>query len=392
MEKPLQHRNFHKILAVYLVGFFFALQWAIPVFYNSSFLNQFISEKRVALIYALGSILSIVFIILTPKFLKKYGNYEMTLVFLLFEFIALIGLIFSTSLVSAALFFVLYFAMGSVLILSIDIFLDGVTSHTLTGTVRGIMLTSMNVAWALSPLFAGFLLRDKGFSILYIISSVLILFIMFIVRTEFKDFKDDTYEKMSIMKGLKDVAKSKNLRGAFFSNYLLHFFYTWMVIYTPIYLYNSIGFSWPEVGLILSIMLLPFIFIEIPLGRIADNKIGEKEILIAGFIVMAGFTAILSFIKSDSLIIWAGVLFLTRIGASMAEIMSETYFFKIIKEKEIHLISFFRTLKPISYLTSSLFAVAFITIFEVEIKYLFVILAIVMILSLRPILKIRDTL
>ena len=50
------------------------------------------------------------------------------------------------------------------------------------------------------------------------------------------------------------------------------------------------------------------------------------------------------------------LLFLTRIGASLVEMMSEAYFFKHVEAKSTDLISLFRNTRPISYLVAPIVA------------------------------------
>src|SRR5690606_23149335 len=109
-------------------------------------------------------------------------------------------------------------------------------------------------------------------------------------------------------------------------DFVLRFFYAWMVIYTPLYLHNYIGLEWSSIGVIFTIMLIPFALFELPLGTLADRVYGEKEILIAGLAIMSISTISLFFITSSAFVVWSVALFLTRVGASAVEIMSETYF------------------------------------------------------------------
>ena len=41
-----------------------------------------------------------------------------------------------------------------------------------------------------------------------------------------------------------------------------------MIIYTPIYLHEHLLLGWDQIGFIFTIMLLPFIILEFPLGNI----------------------------------------------------------------------------------------------------------------------------
>lgn len=104
---------------------------------------------------------------------------------------------------------------------------------------------------------------------------------------------------------------------------------------------------------------------------------------------MAVSTATMSFINGADLWIWALILFITRIGASMVEIMSETYFFKKVNSKNIDIIGFYRAARPIAYVVSPILASIYLKFFDV--KYIFLLLGILMFFGLKYSLNIRDT-
>src|SRR3989338_8094593 len=101
-------------------------------------------------------------------------------------------------------------------------------------------------------------------------------------------------------------------------------------------------------------MLLPFVLLQYPLGKIADTKLGEKEIMAGGFLIMAGTTAALTLITTGTWWVWALALFATRVGASMVEDMSSIYFFKKTDERHAELVSFFQMVSPLSYVLGPL--------------------------------------
>ena len=83
------------------------------------------------------------------------------------------------------------------------------------------------------------------------------------------------------------------------------------------------------------------------------------------------------------------ILFITRIGASMVEIMSETYFFKKIDSSQIQIISVFRTAKPFAYVIGPVVATALL--YFVEFKFIFMVLGFLMFYGLRFSLALKDT-
>ncbi len=171
--------------------------------------------------------------------------------------------------------------------------------------------------------------------------------------------------------------------------FLLHFFYSWMVVFSPLYLHEVLGVSWSHIGIMFTIMLLPFALFEYPLGKIADKKIGEKEILVLGFLIISISLAFFAFNPGTSLVLLTLILFLTRTGASMVEIMSETYFFKKIDRADSELISIFRYTSPLAYLIGPLLATIILQMFSYQI--LFATLSVIVLLGTYFSHEIKDT-
>ena len=203
-----------------------------------------------------------------------------------------------------------------------------------------------------------------------------------------RDFKDPGYKKMPVGRTIKYFLRNKHISKIYILNFILKFFFAWMIIYTPIYLHEYIGFGWSQIGLIFTIMLLPFVILEFPLGMWSD-KIGEKEMLLAGFSISALFTLVIPFIPEPRLWLWAGVLFATRVGAATIEVMSENYFFKLVREENADAISFFRNTGPLSYIIAPLLAIP-ILLFVPSFEYLFYILGAILLVGLLITLRIKD--
>jgi MFS family permease len=135
-------------------------------------------------------------------------------------------------------------------------------------------------------------------------------------------------------------------------------------------------------------MLTPFVFIEAPLGWLAD-KIGEKALMTAGFIVMAVSTGMIAFVTDHNPYIWAGILFMTRVGAAMVEVMSDTYFFKHVDATKPHVISFSRMTRPCAYVVAPVAATLLFLVLDM--KGLFIFLGLLMFYGLRYSLSMKDT-
>ena len=180
-----------------------------------------------------------------------------------------------------------------------------------------------------------------------------------------------------------------SLHKIFACAFILNFFYTWMVIYTPIFLHDHVGFSLGAIGMIMGIALFPFVLTQAFWGKISDKFWGQKEILTAGFLITGLSTIIIGLYDIKNLYFWIAILFMTRIGASMIEVMVETYLFKKINEKNTDIMSAYRATLPLAYIISPVVASVFLIFFDVP--NMFILLGVIVIVGIRYSLSLKDT-
>ncbi|MFA5652405.1 MAG: MFS transporter [Candidatus Paceibacterota bacterium] len=377
------------LFILYILGFIFAFTSALPAYINSSFLGSLTSEQAIGIFYTIGSIFSLTILILLPKILKKYGNYKVTVFLAILYFLNFLGLAFIQNTYLVLFCFLISGAMSTAIYFNLDVFIEHNSTDVKTGSIRSIYLTCLNLAWLLSPWLAGIIVGESSFRRIYLIVAIILLPIILIVSSSLKKFKDPEYKTFDVIETIKSINANKDIKNIIVSGFLLQFFYSWMIIYTPIYLNQYVGFDWGTIGIIFSIALLPFVFIQMPLGYLADKKIGEKEILTAGFIIMGISTAIIPLIKDDNFIVWALILFMTRVGAAMVEVMNDTYFFKKVSDKSLNVINLYRSVVPLAYIISPI--ITTILILFMPIGNIFYVLGLFMIFGLRYSLTIKDT-
>lgn len=386
------HSSIKKASALYgisIIAFFSALHVSIPNYFNSSFLGTFADERTISLIYLIASMVTIVGFLSMQGILHRFGNYRTSIALILIQILIFYGLITYTSPSVLVLLFILGMSVISLIGFTIDIFLQKSTDIGHTGTIRGLYMTAINMAWILGPLIGGLFIIGNSYKGIYIAGFALLFPLLYLVYRNFNTFKDSHYVQISARQTLVRILKDKDISRIFGINIVLQTFYAWMTVYTPIYLHNTLGFDWSEISIILTIMLIPFILVQLPLGKLADKKWGEKEMLAIGFVIMGISTGALVFFGFKSLIAWALMLFITRIGAATAEVMIETYFFKKVDGKDPEVLSMFRITRPLAYFIAPL--ITTIGLVYTSEPYLFVILGIICLLTLYPILTMRDT-
>jgi len=380
---------FSPLPIIYIVSFFFTLHAAVPVYINSSFLSTLISEKYVGLIYSVAALLAIIALILIPRLLKLVGDYFATLLFIVLEIVALIGIAFLEDANLIIALFIISSALITLISFDFDLIVEGFSKNASTGSIRGLYLTFANVAWIIAPTLAALLLANDAYWRVYLAAAIIFIPGLFIFAGRLESFKDPLYRMLHFRRAFAIVWHDKNLRYIFSISFLLQFFFTLMVIYTPLYLHEYIGFEWKEIGPMFSIMLIPFLLLEAPLGHLADKILGEKELLIAGFFMMALATGAIYFFAAHSFALWATILFMTRVGAACVEVMTETYFFKKVSAGDAAIIGLNRSVRPFAGLIGPLVATGILVV--AALPSLFLALAVLMLFGIPLAAALKDT-
>lgn len=356
---------------LYLAGFLLAIHYALTIYINSSYLSTFFPISVIDHLYMAGSLLTVGCLILSSRFLKWFGNNALVLVGLLCEIAALLTLAFATNPMYILLAFVAHQCLPPLLIFGMDIFFEGtLTSMKEAEKVRGFYLSIVNLAYVCAPLIAGSLANDGKFSTIYIISSIILSILWFIILIVFHNVRPKRYREVGFQNSLKKFLARRHLSGIFIMNFTLQCFYALMVIYTAPYLHEAIGLSWSSIGFIYTIMLLPFVMFEAPLGKLFERHHDEREILIIGFIIMAFATVSISYVESTNIFLWAFILFMTRVGASFVEVASEASFFKRVTDQDAAFIGVFKLSSPLSYVVAPFIAGWLLMILPVSALYI----------------------
>jgi DHA1 family florfenicol/chloramphenicol resistance protein-like MFS transporter len=165
-----------------------------------------------------------------------------------------------------------------------------------------------------------------------------------------REYTDATYLEKKERLSLGHALGQPTLTPVLVANFMLQFFYAWMVMYTPIYLTQYLGISWSTVGIIFTVMLVPFVLLDYPLGRLADKIGSEKEFTALGFLIMIACVLTLTLVPNIGILGIALVLFFSRVGAATVEAMTEIHFYKVASEADPRLLSVFSDLRPLAYI------------------------------------------
>ncbi len=338
---------------IFLASFFFSIHLALLSYLNSTVLGMHASDTMVTITYTLSSALSLIFLIGAGNVVRKIGSSRFLAGSLAVSVVLLVLLGTINGNWWFLGIFILYFSLNTVIWYGADLVIEHYTRESATGNVRGLYLTCNNAAWVLAPMAASLIATHVGFSGTYIAAAIAVLVGVVLVQTTERIPVDTHLPKMSFTESFRALAAHPYARRIVTLYFVIQFFFAWMVLYMTPYL-SSLGFSLGTIGIILSVMLLPFVLFQYFTGKIADRLNNERTLIVIGFLIAGVATLLLALPISPTAAVFAGILFLTRVGASIIEVACESAFFKSVTEHDTALISTLRMTLPLAYIIAPL--------------------------------------
>lgn len=309
-----------------------------------------ITENDVGLIFTTSALIALVLLSEMPLLAERYSNRTVLIVLVALTSLSLLGILAAPHPYILVGSLVTYISLHAPVILGFDIFFKEHTPLHKTGSVRGTMIALIYTAVLIGLLVMGPILETSySFWGLYGIG-----FIINMIALGILVFNKGVFTlihapaKISFFASLSHVLKNTALRRIVVLNFLLHVFFILSFIYLPVYLHQHQNMDWSMIGILFALVMLPFIILSKPLGDFLDTSGRNKEILMAGFIMMALGVFATGLIVSSSWILWLGILMLGRIGATCVRVVTESYFFDHVDKKDEGLMSVFRDIDPLA--------------------------------------------
>ncbi len=379
------------ILAVFAAAFFFTTSVGVTNYSNSTFIGSLgFSASAVSFIYIFGSLLTIAALLTLPRIIEQQGNIRVAFGVMGIVLVALLVLGLAQTTWLLLVFFLASIALNVLVLFEMDVFLEHFSEAKRTGRIRGIFMTIINAAWTISPILAGYSIDRYGLQSVYSIGFVGVLIALTIAVFSFRKVHFRKTHRQSLGDMYHNITHTRDFSSVFVVSVLMNFFYAIMIIYTPIHLNIHIGFSWGAIGLLFTLMHIPFIVLEYPIGRLADTRFGEKEMMMIGLCIAGLSSLAFVFLDTASFTLWAIVLIISRVGMSLIETTSESYFFKKIKHDDIAMISAQRIAAPLAYSLAPLVGLIIGVIFSSP-TVIFTLLGLMMISGIYFAHRLNDT-
>lgn len=385
--KHVEHSDKKKLKLLSWVSFLFGFAQALLLYVTSDYFSQTLGSKNVSAFYFIVYVIALIGLLNMHKIVKILGKSGSFFLF----FILQIYLLF-------ALFFLKYPLLGAILMMAyiifnyfawviLDVIIEDYSEDKKSGRIRGFHLMILSAGILIGPMLSTRLLSSLGFEGLFIATLVINCLIVVVALFGLRGVNGRFHSKLTVQDIGMKILTNKDVLNIYMISLALEAFYALMIVYSPLYLLNR-GLSWDQIGIIFTIMLIPFVILEFPIGFLADEKFGEKEMIIIGLLIMGLASLSIFFINSNSVFVWSGILLLTRIGAAGVEILRDSYFYKKIDGRDVDLISFFRTTRAVAYLLAT--GISAMLLIVAPMKYIFLLISVVVLAGIYPALKLVD--
>lgn len=386
-KKHKESLNDGKLRLITFISFLLGFSQSLLVYVESSYFKLSLGSENVSIFYFLAYGISLIGLLNMHKLIKRMGKSTTFFLFFFLQICAMAVLIMVPPSVLGIFLLMVNIVTAYLMYVILDIIMESYSEDKKSGRIRGLHLMIISAGFMLGPILSTRILEKYDYSGLFLLSILISMVIFIIGLVGLRGGNNHFNGNITIRDLVKKIFVNKNLMRIYWVSFVLEFFYALMTVYTPLYLLD-LGMSWGQIGVIFTIMLIPFIVINYPVGVIADKKLGEKEMIIFALFVMAFSTLSIFFVTSTSVIIWGFVLLLTRVGAAMIETLRDSYFYKRIDGDDMDVISFFRTSRSVAYIAATAVSAMLLVVFPV--KAMFIFLTLVILLALYPAFTLVD--
>jgi MFS family permease len=382
MRFTQERRLFH-------IGFFFSFCIALAAYVNASYLKNYLSTESVGLVYSATALLTIFVLYFFEYIGGRFGVQKTLVASLILSGLSALFLSQQTHQIILVSVFILMQVGLVITKFSADILLE---THKNAGegegSLRGAYLAITNFSWIVAAFVGGYIASINP-QYIYGINSAVYITLAVVTLFTISQTKKDIFQGTSIFEKIRFTVSEINTKKVVISEFVLQTFYTIMVIFSPLYLREISGFNYTQIGLIFSIMLIPFALLQYPLGKIADRRYGEKEMMLVSYVILALSVFAFAIIEKHTFFSAALILFLSRIGACTLEVMNDTYFFTTTKDYKKTL-PILKGMAPLSLLLFGIIGSTIATLFSYQTLFISLSIFIVLV-SFINIYKLKDT-
>jgi MFS family permease len=291
------------------------------------YLEQFLeAPELVGLVAALSSLSGMLFSLPTGILADRFSRKRLLTASFLLLGAVLLAFFLNTSLYALIVLQLLFgMAMAPAWVIS-EAVVKEISPRGQRGEFRSIFGTFANAGLFIGPVIGGVLADRFTLRTPYIFAVVLLLASLTLIikltdnarqSTRVADRSVSHHEDLRAL--LKEFSQQRELIVLELCTVALFFWYSARWVFGPLFL-EALGYSPFVIGLWIAVSASPYLFFQIPLGRLAD-KSGKTRLICLGFVVAAVFIIPLGFLHSlTSLFV---TIFVISLGTTVVEPLIE---------------------------------------------------------------------
>jgi DHA1 family multidrug resistance protein-like MFS transporter len=291
------------------------------------YLELFLEKPElVGLVAALSSLSGMIFSLPAGILTDKFGRKRLLIASFLLLAAVLLAFFLNTSLyVLIGLQLVFGMSMAPAWVIS-EAFIKDISPTGRRGEFRSIFGTFANAGLFIGPVIGGFLAYRFVLRTPYLFAALLLLVSLPLVIKLTGNLHEDTSatnrdgtRENNLLTVLKEFKQQRELLVLELCTVALFFWYSARWVFGPLFL-NHLGYSPFIIGLWIGVSGVPYLFFQIPLGKLGD-QIGKNRLICFGFVISTIFIIPLGFLQSlPSLLV---TIFIISLGTTLVEPLIE---------------------------------------------------------------------
>lgn len=376
MFKERAHVKFSQLTDVAIISFLVSLSVSatspiFPVFAEKISGNP----ENVGLIASVFGASAVFINLYITRFLEKDGAIKsLRAGLLLFAFVFASYLFVSSPLALALLQIVLALAVCFSWT-ALSLLVNNSSKKESLGDSEGEYFTFINLGVLLGIAIGGALAMSYSYYAVFVSAAFSFIAIFFLAGTiGIKDGKKLRRKQTGVMEDAKKFFSNPELRRAYISNVGLYFWVSIAFLYLPIIM-KSLGFDFRKIGLVFAAMVIPYILLEYPVGKLSEKE-GSKKFISLGFFAIA-LSSLLIYANYGAIYSMGLFFFFSFMGAAAIEPLNEMNLDKHSKKNDIvENMTIFKTSLRAAYFLGPITAALLISLFGI--REMFLALALIM--------------
>lgn len=370
-----------KMFAWMVLILYLGISFTYPVFPN--FVKEIVkNDKSVSIFYSAMAIAMLFAALASTVIFKKIDRAKITKWGFLIAAFSFFFLIFISRITELAVVRTIQVCANLFILMAISLYVRDFATKRNLGEEEGLFYTFSNIGVFFGPLLGGFFASKFGYEITFIMAAI-ILFCGFgyfyhkhTLQKHSAIISAPRISTTTFIKNIKDNFSNTERVKSYLITLFLMLWFGFRNLYIPLYILSQ-GYLESTSGLILSLGVIPYILLEIKVGKYAEKK-GIKIPITIGFLLM-GIVLLAIFISPYPILNFV-LLILGNIGASFVEPLQEYSLFRnLSKEDEDRLYGVHMTANPIGFFLAP--AIGVITLAFLPFSYLFLNFGIIMLLA-----------